>query len=80
MSLRNCSFLLYTAQNLEIQEELGVLAHVERLSYVHELIFEENGKNFHELGFYYLISLPENNELMSKESEFNGIDKVTNEI
>lgn len=59
----------------EIEEELGVLAHVERLSYVHELIFTENGKNFHELGFYYLISLPENNEIMSKESEFNGIEE-----
>ncbi|KRE52049.1 NUDIX hydrolase [Paenibacillus sp. Soil724D2] len=58
----------------EIQEELGVLSHVERLCYVHELIFTENGNNFHELGFYYLISLPENNEIMNKESEFYGIE------
>lgn len=58
----------------EIQEELGVFVHVDRLSYVHELIFTEDAKNFHELGFYYLISLPENNEITDKESEFNGIE------
>jgi hypothetical protein len=38
------------------------------------LTYTENGKNFHELGFYYLISLPENNEIISKDSEFKGIE------
>lgn len=58
----------------EMQEELGVFVHVDRLRYVHELIFTEDAKNFHEIGFYYLISLPENAEIMNKNSEFNGIE------
>jgi 8-oxo-dGTP pyrophosphatase MutT (NUDIX family) len=43
----------------EMQEELGVDATVGRLLWSVENFFRYEGKDWHELGFYYLMDLPE---------------------
>lgn len=43
----------------EIAEELHVEAEVERLLWVAENFFRYEGQLFHELGFYFLMALPE---------------------
>ncbi len=43
----------------EMVEELGVDVSVERLLWVVENFFRYEGKDWHELGFYYLMELPE---------------------
>lgn len=58
----------------EMKEELGISVHVDRLSYVNELFYTEKDQNFHELGFYYLMSLPENHEILKRSGEFEGIE------
>lgn len=59
----------------EMKEELGIEVQVNRLNYVHELFFKESGKNFHEIGFYYLISLPEGHEILFREGTFDGVEE-----
>ncbi|MFC7680763.1 NUDIX hydrolase [Paenibacillus sp. GCM10028914] len=58
----------------ELQEELGVTIQIERLVYVNEDFFEYNDKKYHEIGFYYLMSLDENHEILLKNEEFFGIE------
>lgn len=50
-----------SAQTLkrEMQEELGVTAQVDRLLWVVENFFHYEDRDWHELGFYYLMHLPE---------------------
>lgn len=43
----------------EMQEELGVEAEIGRLLWVVETFFHYEERDWHELGFYYLMSLPE---------------------
>ena len=44
----------------EIQEELGLQAHIVRLLYVVENFFTNaGGTHHHEIGFYFLLTLPE---------------------
>ncbi|MEQ2529275.1 NUDIX domain-containing protein [Robertmurraya yapensis] len=40
----------------EFQEELGLDIRIERLAWVVENFFEYRGKDFHEIGMYYLVS------------------------
>lgn len=42
----------------EIWEELGVEPHIERLLFVNENFFTFQGESHHELGLYFLLSLP----------------------
>ena len=42
----------------EIREELGVEPHIERLLFVNENLFTFQGGAYHELGLYFLLSLP----------------------
>jgi 8-oxo-dGTP pyrophosphatase MutT (NUDIX family) len=42
----------------EMREELGVEVNVERLLWTVENFFDYEGRNWHELGFYYLMDLP----------------------
>lgn len=58
----------------ELQEELGVTIQIERLVYVNEDFFEYNDKKYHEIGFYYLMSLEENHEILLKNEEFFGLE------
>lgn len=43
----------------EIEEELGVRGEVDRLLFVRESFFTDQGKRFHELGYYFRVSLPD---------------------
>lgn len=56
----------------EMQEELGVEAHVERLLWVVENFFEHDGQSHHELGLYFLISFPPDSLLYGKSEPFAG--------
>ncbi|MCJ8006523.1 NUDIX hydrolase [Lederbergia wuyishanensis] len=40
----------------EFLEELGVDIHIDRLVWIGENFFEYRGKEFHEIGFYYMIT------------------------
>ena len=48
-----------TTLKREMVEELGVEAEVGRLLWVVENFFHYEDRDYHELGFYYLMSLPE---------------------
>lgn len=62
----------------EWREEMGQPVRVERLLAVSEDFFEERGKKYHELGFYYLLSLageakiPLSGTFFSTEREADG--------
>lgn len=56
----------------EMREEIGTHIHVERLLWVTESFFEYNKQTFHELGFYYRITLPTDSPLLSTENPFLG--------
>jgi 8-oxo-dGTP pyrophosphatase MutT (NUDIX family) len=50
----------------ELREELESDCQVERLVWVIENFYVENGTRFHELGLYYLVSLPADSPLFDK--------------
>jgi ADP-ribose pyrophosphatase YjhB (NUDIX family) len=54
----------------ELREELEVEARIERLLWVVENFFEFQGTSYHELGFYYLVSLPSDWGLFAEEEPF----------
>ena len=56
----------------EMQEELNTDVTVERLVWIAENFFEYDGKSFHELGFYYLMSLPIDSPLRQHTGLFFG--------
>jgi 8-oxo-dGTP pyrophosphatase MutT (NUDIX family) len=58
----------------EMQEELGTEITVDRLVWVVENFFEYDGKSCHELGFYYLMSLPTNSPLRDHTDTFFGLE------
>ncbi|MGG4479654.1 NUDIX hydrolase [Paenibacillus illinoisensis] len=57
----------------EMMEELGIHVEVQRLAFVNEDFFDYEGQKFHEIGFYYIIALPEAHKLYS-EIEFKGME------
>lgn len=57
----------------EMMEELGIHVEVQRLAFVNEDFFDYNGLMFHEIGFYYIIALPEAHKLYS-EIEVKGLE------
>ncbi|CAI6015472.1 hypothetical protein PAECIP112173_00045 [Paenibacillus sp. JJ-100] len=61
----------------EIMEELGVFVQVEKLAFICEDFYEYDGVNMHEIGFYYVISLPEGHSFY-KEPQFNGLEQEGN--
>lgn len=56
----------------EFQEELGVNVKVERMIWSVENFFNHNGKDFHEIGFYYKVSL--NDTYFFSTDSFYGIE------
>jgi 8-oxo-dGTP pyrophosphatase MutT (NUDIX family) len=54
----------------EIREELGVEPHVERLLFVNENFFMFQGESHHELGLYFLMSLPPDAPMYRLEDTF----------
>ena len=62
----------------EIQEELGVSSEIDRLISITESFFDMKDKTYHELGFNYLLRLPENSQLLKMQGEkyrYKWIDK-----
>ncbi|WP_258166391.1 NUDIX hydrolase [Paenibacillus sp. PCH8] len=57
----------------EMTEELGVQVEAQRLAFVSEDFFEYDGLKYHEIGFYYVITLPEAHKLYD-EIEFKGLE------
>lgn len=57
----------------EFREELGNDVRVDRMVLVIENFFEHGGKDFHEIGFYYLITAEENPSSFRKDT-FHGIE------
>jgi ADP-ribose pyrophosphatase YjhB (NUDIX family) len=43
----------------ELEEELGVRGEVAHLLFVRESVFSDQGKRYHELGYYFRVSLPD---------------------
>ncbi|MBD3922948.1 NUDIX hydrolase [Paenibacillus sp. PR3] len=58
----------------ELREELDIEVQVKELLFVNEDFFEYDGKQYHEIGFYYLISVPDEHEILKQEDVFNGIE------
>jgi ADP-ribose pyrophosphatase YjhB (NUDIX family) len=63
----------------EMLEEMGVEVDVARLLWVVENFFEFAGRSFHELGFYFLMSLPPGSPLYDKSRTFMGYEEYFNE-
>ncbi|MBI2912664.1 MAG: NUDIX hydrolase [Chloroflexi bacterium] len=55
----------------EMREELGVAVQVGRLLWVVENFFDYDGKSYHELALYFLMSLPQRSRLRAVD-EFEG--------
>jgi 8-oxo-dGTP pyrophosphatase MutT (NUDIX family) len=58
----------------EMMEEVGVQVEVERLLWVSETFFHYNNEGFHELGFYYKITIEEKSAISNKEKVYEGIE------
>lgn len=56
----------------EMQEELDVEVNVERLLWVVENFFPYNGKDWHEIAFYFLVSFPPGSPLYGHTDTFTG--------
>lgn len=58
----------------EMREELGCDITIERLLWVVENFFEYEGKSAHEIGFYYLFSLPLDAPAYAARDPFTCLD------
>jgi ADP-ribose pyrophosphatase YjhB (NUDIX family) len=56
----------------EMQEEIELQVEVGRLLWVMENVFTYDGRRIHELGFYYLMTLPEDSGLEDVRREYIG--------
>jgi len=56
----------------EMAEELEVDVRVERLLWVLESFFPHDGRDFHEVGLYFLVSLPEGWAHLDEAGSFEG--------
>jgi len=56
----------------EMREELSVDTEVERLLWVVENFFVYEGKQRHEIAFYFLVSLPAGSPIYSQREPFSG--------
>jgi ADP-ribose pyrophosphatase YjhB (NUDIX family) len=59
----------------EMLEELEVEVKVERLLWVVENFFRYNDAQWHELAFYFLVSLPDGSPLYSQQEQFSGYEE-----
>lgn len=60
----------------EMREELGAEVRVERLLWVVENFFDHGGYAHHELGFYFLMSLPPGHPLYHTDEPFAGWEET----
>ncbi len=62
----------------EMQEELGLEVQVERALWIVESFFARHQERpYHELGWYFLVTLPPGSALLEKEQEVQGMDGDT---
>jgi ADP-ribose pyrophosphatase YjhB (NUDIX family) len=61
----------------EMQEELDTIVEVERLLWVVENFFIYDNKTYHELGFYFLMTLPADSPLRAARAPFVREDAGT---
>jgi len=59
----------------EMKEELNIEVQTKELLFVREDFFKYDDKQYHEIGFYYLIDFPEGHEVIKKDDEFVGIEE-----
>jgi ADP-ribose pyrophosphatase YjhB (NUDIX family) len=64
----------------EMQEELGVLMKIERLLYVVENFFVDPNDSWHELGFYFLMTAPDDSYLNHSIETIRRVDEVGNDL
>ncbi len=64
-----------TGLRREMREELGVEVRVGRLLYIAENFFAHGGKAWHELGLYFLVTLPQDCGLLGRTEPFTGWEK-----
>ncbi len=62
-----------TTLTREMNEELGIDVHVERMLWTVENFFTYTGRNYHEIGLYYLISCNDKDSLFTTDS-FHGLE------
>jgi ADP-ribose pyrophosphatase YjhB (NUDIX family) len=61
----------------EMEEEMGLHVEVGRLLWVVENFFVHEGRQFHELAFYYLMNLPRPCRYDDTDATFTGLDGDT---
>jgi len=59
----------------EMREELEDEVRVERLLWVMESFFEHEGMSWHEIGLYFLVSLPAGSKLLTEEGPHYGVEE-----
>ena len=63
----------------EMQEELGISVHVDRLLWVVENFFGLGGQSYHELGLYYEITLPAGGPYSARSDVYRGVTEYGDE-
>jgi len=58
----------------EMKEELNIDVRVEGLGFIREDFFEYDGKRYHEIGFYYFLSIRDDEEITTFTDDFGGIE------
>ncbi|TCP59444.1 ADP-ribose pyrophosphatase YjhB (NUDIX family) [Tumebacillus sp. BK434] len=61
----------------EMQEEIGLEATVERLLFIAEIHSEEDGGQYHEVGFYYLLRADASQPIFRKDIAHRGTEAGT---
>ncbi|MBN1660707.1 MAG: NUDIX hydrolase [Anaerolineae bacterium] len=56
----------------EMQEELGAEVRLERLLWVVENFFEYDGRSYHELALYFLMTFPPDSDVLARRQPFGG--------
>ena len=56
----------------EMMEELGIHVSVQRLVWIVENFFEYDSRSYHEIAFYFLMTLPHGSHLYEKDKLFTG--------
>ncbi len=69
-----CELMESSARSVrrELREELSIDVKVERLLWIMENFFTHEGRAYHELGFYHLVSLPADRPASIDEECFEG--------
>lgn len=72
-----CEILEESRETLrrEMTEELGVEAEVGPLVWVAENFFRREGRNWHEIAFYYRVGIQPDASILEKKSPFSGVEE-----